>query len=316
MSRTALRPIVAALIGILLVGVAGATITAPMDTSSPNFDPGSEVSDSGKFWDFELGGGGNLFEPSDVPGERPQLFKGTCVPFLLTPYFYVIAGLTFAGLFLYVGRRMSAQFGAVAVMIVLPWVLIGHSWFTNCEDPDPQGAPFGFEYIANDTDTVSRVIESAGRDSPIPPVLVGGLLLLAVVILPLVAVFGLRGHRTEDDETPDVDATEEPLSGVGRVAGRAADRIEGSAVDVDNEVFRAWKRMTDFVDVPDPKSSTPAEFARAAREAGMDEADVDSLTDLFRTIRYGGEEPTPEREQRAVEALRAIEDAYGEGEEE
>jgi hypothetical protein len=173
-------------------------------------------------------------------------------------------------------------------------------------------------YAPGENDTVSRVIEAAGRNSPIPGELIGGLLLLAILVLPVVAVFGIR-RRGEADEAPDQAsqaAPDEPLSGVARVAGEAADRIEGSAGDVDNEVFRAWKRMTDHVDVPDPKTSTPAEFARAARDAGMDEEDVTLLTDLFRAVRYGGEAPTADREERAIEALRKIEAAYGEGGEE
>jgi hypothetical protein len=45
----------------------------------------------------------------------------------------------------------------------------------------------------------------------------------------------------------------------------------------------------------------------------MNTAHVDALTDLFREVRYGGAEATADREQRAVDALRAIEDRYADG---
>jgi hypothetical protein len=180
----------------------------------------------------------------------------------------------------------------------------------------------GYEYYATEeTETVARTIEAAGRNSPVPGELVFALLLVTLLVLPIVAAFGIRSRGDSDDEPAATETAtpEEPLSGVATVAGEAADRIEGSVGDVDNEVFRAWKRMTEFVDVPAPKSSTPADFARAAQAAGMNEADVTALTDLFRAVRYGGEVPTEERERRAIEALREIEATYsdesGEGDE-
>jgi hypothetical protein len=45
----------------------------------------------------------------------------------------------------------------------------------------------------------------------------------------------------------------------------------------------------------------------------MDRADVERLTRLFADVRYGGADPTAEREAAAVETLRSIEAAYGDG---
>jgi hypothetical protein len=138
---------------------------------------------------------------------------------------------------------------------------------------------------------------------------IGGLLFVALLVLPIIAAFGIRnyGDSEEAPNAADEATPDEPLSGVAEVAGEAADRIEGNVGDVENEVFRAWKRMTQHVDVPDPKTSTPADFAREARTTGLAMEDVTTLTDLFRAIRYGGEAPTEERERRAIEALRHIE---------
>ncbi|OYR45710.1 MULTISPECIES: DUF4129 domain-containing protein, partial [unclassified Halorubrum] len=60
-----------------------------------------------------------------------------------------------------------------------------------------------------------------------------------------------------------------------------------------------------------PASSTPAEFAAAAVDAGVDAEPVGDLTAVFERVRYGGEEATEERERRAAEALRRIEERHG-----
>nr|WP_303647699.1 DUF4129 domain-containing protein [Haloarchaeobius sp. HME9146] len=102
------------------------------------------------------------------------------------------------------------------------------------------------------------------------------------------------------------------MAAIGAAAGRAADRLETSTA-VDNEVYRAWREMTTHLDVPEPESSTPAEFAEAAIAAGMTREQVTELTALFEEVRYGGEDPTTDRESRAIEALRAIESAHASG---
>jgi hypothetical protein len=315
-ARTALQSITAVLLCILVVGVAAATITAPLEMSDYDPDPDVRGPDTGEFWDFDLDPGKGMSESEGgLPTDKYQLYQGRCVPFLLTPWFYALAGLGLIGLFLFVRHRMGVELAVLTLVGVGPWLVLGHSWFTNCDEPEI-GSPFGFAIGDSRfyNDTVAEVTRTVGRDSIFPPGMLGGLLILVIVLLPVVAFFGLRSNRSDDESEPDeMPGADEPLSGVARVAGDAADRIEGSVGDVDNEVFRAWRRMTEYVDVPEPKSSTPAEFARAARDAGMAEEDVALLTDLFQAVRYGGEEPTTDREQRAVEALREIETAYGEG---
>jgi hypothetical protein len=102
----------------------------------------------------------------------------------------------------------------------------------------------------------------------------------------------------DDGDDPDREA-------VAAAAGRAADDIE-SAVDRSNGVYEAWADMTDALDLP-RETTTPQEFADAAVRAGVDPEDVTELTHLFETVRYGGADPSAERERHAVEALRRIE---------
>ncbi len=148
------------------------------------------------------------------------------------------------------------------------------------------------------------------------------LLVLLGAVVAAVAVVA-TGDRTSVravlglDRDPDPPAApddeDDAAVAVGRVAGHAADRIE-TGVDADNEVFRAWQTMTDHLYVDRPDSSTPAEFADAAVEAGLGRENVAELTELFEAVRYGGEAATAGREERAVAALRRIEaDGLGRG---
>jgi flagellar basal body-associated protein FliL len=145
------------------------------------------------------------------------------------------------------------------------------------------------------------------------------LLLLGVVGIAVVVVAGVWVVRSGDDdeeselvEAVDPGDEEEPpdspdVEAVAAAAGRAADRIEEQSA-VDNEIYRAWVEMTRYLPVAHPETSTPREFERAADDAGLEADAVGELTDLFESVRYGREAATTDREERAVEALRRLED--------
>lgn len=133
--------------------------------------------------------------------------------------------------------------------------------------------------------------------------LIGVIVLGFVFIGVVLSIYPESTFTMTADEPPDDD---QAITQIGKAAGRAADRIEADA-DVDNEVYRAWQEMTQYLDVSRPATSTPGEFARAAIAAGCDEAAVEQLTDVFEEVRYGGADPTADRERRAIDALRHIE---------
>lgn len=137
--------------------------------------------------------------------------------------------------------------------------------------------------------------------------LLGGLIILTLGVIAAALMSSEPNQSDGSFETEPDD--HDTLSAIGAVAGEAADRLEASA-SVENEVFRAWKRMTGLLDVEDPDVLTPGEFRRAAVEAGMAADDVAELTRLFEDVRYGDQSVTAEHEQRAVEALRRIQNAY------
>jgi hypothetical protein len=141
------------------------------------------------------------------------------------------------------------------------------------------------------------------------------LVLAGALVLALGGALALLYVRDEvgsfgggDDWTPEEGELSD-LEAVGEAAGAAADRIETQA-DVTNEVYRAWAEMTRHLDIPHPDTTAPDEFAEAAVEAGMAAEDVETLTELFQDVRYGGADPDA-RAEEAVAALRRIERTYG-----
>ncbi|WP_254532816.1 DUF4129 domain-containing protein [Natrinema gelatinilyticum] len=145
---------------------------------------------------------------------------------------------------------------------------------------------------------------------PSPP----SLILLLVLGLAFVGAVGALFRTTTDDSDDSPGETDDGgtnAAAVGRAAGRAAARLEEEA-DVDNEVYRTWQEMTELLDVDDPGTSTPREFAAAAVEAGLGSDDVGELTRLFEDVRYGNQQPSDEHERRAITVFRRIEDRYAE----
>lgn len=101
---------------------------------------------------------------------------------------------------------------------------------------------------------------------------------------------GARGER--EDDPPETDV---------RSAAFAADDARAT-----NEVYRAWNELADRLDGDDAGTTTAAEYADLARRRGYDEAAVETLTEVFRRVRYGQESATDEREQRAKRAIEAV----------
>jgi hypothetical protein len=148
---------------------------------------------------------------------------------------------------------------------------------------------------------------NATRRSPPSQLLlvVFGLALVGAVL----AVFRSTREGEDDDSRGESSRGGAGAAAVGRAAGRAAERLDEEAT-VDNEVYRTWREMTERLDVDDPDTSTPGEFADAAVEAGLGREDVDELTRLFEDVRYGAERAADDHERRAVAVFRRIEERY------
>lgn len=321
MDRDALRPVALAILCALAVVLASATLTSTVRTGGDGVGAsgGSGVGAS-EGGGVDLGGEPNSSGLIDL-GKQGEFKATVCVDPLNTPAagWMIVLGLVIVGLYVWYRTSPIAAMGvvtAVATPVVLVYLVL-----TSCGTREgPFGAP---EILSGQSSGGGGAGSSAatGPSVPVDPPLVVyvlvaiGLLAVLVVVLGdherLTAALSSRiPDRDREESDEDTPGTTPSTYAVGEAAGRAADRIE-TGTDVENEVYRAWVEMTRHLDVDHPEASTPAEFAAAASEAGIDRSDVDELTDLFELVRYGGRPPTEERERRAVEALRRIEAEYG-----
>lgn len=313
MKRETLWTALLALLAVVALGIAAATL-----------DSAVAVDGGGGFSGGVEGGAGPTDDPGEVsPSETPGgptvlALPPICYPVLRSPSALLLlaAGLLVIGTLAYhdTGSRFAAA--VVAGTVGFP---VGVVWYglSSCRDPETAGE-----------------LGLAGEEEGLLPAgggggsgLAGGsgnvstpeAVFLAVVVLAiLVSLLVLVAAAGDDDEAspgsrgpaePEPDRTDPDLAAVARAAGEAADRIEGDAGD--NEVYRAWRGMTEALEIDRPASATPTEFAAAAIEAGVDEEPVSELTEVFERVRYGGADPTDDRERRAAAALRRIEAEHG-----
>jgi hypothetical protein len=97
-----------------------------------------------------------------------------------------------------------------------------------------------------------------------------------------------------------------PRGDSGDGPGTPPRRTDFEDVDASNAVYRAWRDLAGEVEGVDLRSHTPTEVAATALERGFDRDAVETLTDCFEQVRYGGRRPTDERETTARTALERI----------
>jgi hypothetical protein len=313
--RDALLAVGIALLAVVALSVAAATLDTAVDPGSGSgVGSGSgSIDGSGGGQEDRPVGGSSTASATSVSALVP------CQPWLRSlPVYLGMLGL-FALFFGLTYRDTNSLFASIVVAVSL-FIPVGLFWylFSQCRSGTRQQEEplmLGLERGTNGSLLPETGGQSGGEtvaETVSTPTVVFGLLVVVALLASVVLLF-TAGR--DDEERPAATIMDDDegggagLAAVGRTAGRAADRIEEDA-DVDNEVFRAWRDLTEHLDVDAPESSTPAEFADAAVDAGMDPEHVDALTEVFESVRYGGAEPTAERERRAVDALRAIEGSH------
>lgn len=288
-------------LALVVLALAGSTLTATVD------EPGGET-----------GVGDSEDDPATDLGITPPRFD-FLVYLIFGTLVLLVVGATYGLLRQPVETLKGTLQTLFAGLVVVGWVLLALYLMEEgvpAEAP-PQRNPVNNSTGGNGTGTGEGEATGSGTDQAIERVTESPELLLfaglAVLTLGVIVAAVFRSGAGEaDDSLGAGDAEEDALAAIARVAGEAADRLEGAA-SVENEVFRAWKRMTELLDVDDPDVRTPGEFRRAAVRAGMAPRDVDELTQLFEAVRYGDRQVTAERERRAIDALRNIEETYVDG---
>ena len=314
MDRDRARPLALALVAILALALSAATLDSAVVSDRASGLGGDDEgfgNERRSADDPDIGGG----TAGNASSGGAAVFR-PCWPVLREPPVLAGLGLMFLGLFGAAYRSTRSGFagavvcGGVAVPVGLVWAALAY-----CPPPPSPGARNATGIGARNGSGPSGGAGGLGRSGAealsSPTAL---LLLVAMVGLAIVAVAVYATGRDDaagPDPEPEQDRDEAVTERIGRVAGAAADRIDDDAVDVDNEVYRAWRRMTASLDVDSPETTTPREFERAAVDAGMTRDDVGAMTDLFEAVRYGDRDPTEDAEHRAVETLRRIEAGDG-----
>jgi hypothetical protein len=311
MDRNRRRTLLLVAVCALAVLLTAATVASPTDgtTGVGGTDEGIGVDEgSGQPFGGGIGtaNGGRMFSLAGVcDGGGP-------LPELLALFGLVVVG---AGVVGYGRDGLSGAIGTVVVAL-LPIGLFLVFVLASCAKSESAAASDD-GFLGGETSGGGSGIGDAVARLSTPEAVASILLIVAVGAALVVLIASRRAGEGDDEEegweVPERDPDREveyDLGGVSAAAGAAADRLDGDA-DVTNEVYRAWREMTRHLRVDRPAASTPAEFADAAVEAGMDPEDVSELTEVFAAVRYGGEHPTDRRTRRAREALRRIERSYG-----
>jgi len=288
---------------LLLVGVAALAVLA-LALGAAALDD-ARLSSSGG-----TGGPESTYTPAgdatdEVPTGPPKASDASMSPwYFLAIYVLAVVATLLIGWHRQV-RTVYLLVGAVLATALLVVLLFGQV----PELRSPTNGSAG-EALAQNDSSIGGGGGSTPGEAPPSNALPTEFLLYAGLALGIAVIVGFsrKGPSETDDggEEQTEDAAER-VADVGDAAGRAADSL--AATDLENAVYRAWRDMTDALDVPATETTTPAEFRDAAVAAGLPERPVEDLTTVFREVRYGDAPTTPDRREAAREALRDVETA-------
>ncbi len=309
LSRDTIRLAALGVVVIAAIGMGAATITTTVDPGQAGGGTPPDWGDESTESQGSNGGGGGgsgIIDRDNDENESPIPQIQRCVR-PLSEWYGALAYFGAFGLLLgAIKRRYSLGAAFMAMYAIAPVALVAYFLSTACAT---LGAGAGTQMGTPGTaENPSNPLITA---LDIPPIAVVGVfgIVLAVAAVALIRASGDQ-RVVEPGAGEDVDADQARVGDLAAAAGAAADRLEEHNADVDNEVYRAWGEMTAHLNVPNPDSSTPGEFAAAAIEAGVNRDDVEQLTRLFEEVRYGKRDPES-REELAIEVFRRIESEYG-----
>ena len=294
MNRTRAAYAILALLAVLAIALSAATLTDTQDVADGGDGPAIEGDEPGVFEEFDQIGG---------LGWAMYVLAAFVVLIAIGALFGVLRhpldALTELGRTVVAGLLVVLFVGFLLVLMDGEPIQLADPF--GGQDPDSGGGMGGQGDEAIGSEAIDAVAPT-GADWTLLVFLLVGAVALGVVGL-------LANRQLTADGGSETAKEEDALAAIGASAGELADQLE-TAASVDNEVYRAWKEMTDHLDLDRPEVRAPAEFRDAAVDAGMEPEDVNQLTQLFEEVRYGGAQPTEEREARAVETLRRIERRY------
>lgn len=321
MDRDALRTVALALLVLAVIAVAASTLDSneTVDSGGIGVGPGAPTTgeQDGGFLGTSGEGDSGLPLPESF-SEGSMSIDGFCVPFFLRVEGQLTLLLAVVALWAVLAKRQDRFFASAGTFLAVVFGGFLLLFLTDCGPSDPfdLAIPTSAGHEAGEGGSgggLSGAVSAVSEPQISPLLLVLGGIFVAVLAAALMMSADQSSEDLEErliEEAEGDESDDRPdLEAIGRVAGRAADRIDRAGT-FENEVYRAWAEMTAELEVDRPHSSTPGEFASVAVDAGMVPEDVDRLTKLFEEVRYGGRAPTEDRERTAVETLRRIETQY------
>ncbi|QSG04627.1 DUF4129 domain-containing protein [Halapricum desulfuricans] len=290
---------------VVALSVAGLAIAAATVSTPSSSEPGAGLGDEP---------GGSDSDESQRP-PRPSADGGGNDDLLVLLGVVLFVASMIAALYVFV-RAFTPRRAVIAILVVAVVAIASVLALSLLMDSVPQPGDDGLagpnESDSGGGDGGRTPTEPPRDQTDVPPVVFGAFGLALLVLVGAIYRYSAGGtDLTVEGETGE---SGEPSSvqAVGEAAGQAADRLDSDG-ELENAIYRAWREMADALEVSSPRTTTPEEFAEVAVDAGMSREDVRELTRLFEDVRYGDTRPTPERERRAQDALRRIQQTYAGG---
>ena len=299
-------PLLAGILCVFLIAFAASTIATPVMYTGDGVTQDWERGDTPQDMDPGETNQSGLDSIGGTADDGPVDLYQCIEPLDSTPGTIAYFGAALGLLYL-IYRRWGMGVAMLSAYGITPIVTMMYFLLTACIGGGDVGEGDPARQQQTVIDSVAGSTVATPESSPL--ILAG---LIGVVFVGLVVLI-YSSLGTGEDETMIAEDLDEDvdMEEFAAAAREAADRLEAANADVDNEVYRAWKEMTDLLHVDDPETSTPGEFATAAVAAGLARDHVGELTRLFEEVRYGHRDAEGEREERAIEIFRAIESAYG-----
>jgi hypothetical protein len=229
-------------LAILALGISAATLTTTVESGT----------------DGTGGGGGGIQAPTGTPdfdlddprggGELPEIVSQLITALVvLVTLACLIYGLLYR-------KRAAVLIGLLLGSVVALWLVA--QLLATLSSPDGRLGGFGgFSGFIGSGESSGGQLRTFQN------------LALVVLVVGLAVLAGylftgsdrrssiLSGDESESD-SPEAD---DEVTEMGRIAGRAADRIESHDADeaLDNQVYEAYREMTEQLDVPTDRSTTP-----------------------------------------------------------
>lgn len=190
-------------------------------------------------------------------------------------------------------RRIIRGLGLLLWILAFYFLMRANPEFFRELQIEPSALPEPGEFVVPDAEFTAAVPTWA------TPVMTFGLALLMAVGLVAAGWFIWRRSRLFAD----------PLEQLAQEAQEALDALEAGA-NVKDTVMHCYFEMSRVLreqrGIQRAEAMTPREFEISLKDAGLPDREVEQLTRLFESVRYGARAPGEQEERQAITCLEAV----------